>query len=114
MLLGFFDMLLGFFLSFFYGRHPLAHRKSRAACRQEKSSGNRDQGTRRRRLFAGRFSRPVASSQEDGIAAKPDGDAAQYWAILRAAEGRRQSGRETNQPGRGHHQLDDATRAPAP
>ncbi len=69
------DRIVGRILG--HGRHPLAHRKGRAAARQEEAGGVRAQGALRRRLLARGFPRSTAAGEEAGLAAVDHGHAAQ-------------------------------------
>ena len=88
--------------------------KAEQSVDKEEGAGNGQPGAYRRRFFAGRLSRSVAASQEDGIDPEPDGDVTQHGPILRPAKGRRQSRREADQPRGGDYQFHDRPRAPAP
>ena len=85
--------------------------RAEATDRQEESAGNGHPRPDRRWLLAGRFSRPAAPGEKDGIDEEPDGHAALHRPVFRPAEGRRQCRRRPDQPRRGDHQFDDRARA---
>jgi signal recognition particle subunit SRP54 len=60
--------------------------RAESADRQEKSAGDGHQSPHRRRLLAGRLSRSVAASEEDGLDQEPDRHDAQHRAVLRPAK----------------------------
>ena len=64
--------------------------KAESQIDKKKASELASKMLQRRRLFAGRFPRPVAAGSQDGIDAKSHGHAAQRRRVLRPAESRRQ------------------------